>query len=121
MFMSAADNQTCRWRSAQLLMVKLIFLFIKHIRLTFLISATAEITQADQYPYIRLFTVGQNTISATALPNFATIEQTWQVASNLTVGGQPWTYFSSLCWFYGKQIHVKYGIPIGLVSSNWGG
>jgi sialate O-acetylesterase len=84
-------------------------------------NATAEIVQADQYPYIRLFTVGQNTISATALPNFATIEQRWQVASNLSVGGKPWTYFSSLCWFYGKQIHVKYGIPIGLVSSNWGG
>ena len=35
--------------------------------------------------------------------------------------GQPWNFFSAVCWMYGKNIHKALGIPIGLVDTNWGG
>ena len=38
-----------------------------------------------------------------------------------SVGHSDWTYFSAVCWLYGKYLwqHRKY--PIGLVATSWGG
>ena len=30
-------------------------------------------------------------------------------------------YFSAMCWMYGRRLYDQYGIPIGLISSNYGG
>ena len=38
-----------------------------------------------------------------------------------TVGHQAWTYFSAVCWLFGKRIFQERGYPIGLVASAWGG
>lgn len=38
-----------------------------------------------------------------------------------TINGGAWQYFSAVCWFYGKNIYDKYKVPLGLLSSNWGG
>jgi len=84
-------------------------------------NATTEVAEANNYPNIRVFTVGQGTWSFTALPYLNTIEQTWSVASSSSIGGGNWTYMSALCWFTGRDIYNIVKIPIGLVSSNWGG
>eukprot|EP01114_Cavostelium_apophysatum_P010635 TRINITY_DN2460_c0_g1_i1.p1 TRINITY_DN2460_c0_g1~~TRINITY_DN2460_c0_g1_i1.p1 ORF type:complete len:532 (+),score=69.97 TRINITY_DN2460_c0_g1_i1:159-1598(+) len=84
-------------------------------------NASEAIADAQNYPNIRIFTVGQATISQTPLENFATIEQNWTVASSASVGGADWTFFSATCWFYGVQLSKTYDIPIGLISTNWGG
>ena len=80
--------------------------------------------EANNYPDIRLFTVGQKTSSKTPLQDLRTIEQNWVAASNTTVSdGSPFNYFSAVCWFFGKNVHDSLGgkVPIGLVNDNWGG
>eukprot|EP00026_Physarum_polycephalum_P006259 Phypoly_transcript_06301.p1 GENE.Phypoly_transcript_06301~~Phypoly_transcript_06301.p1 ORF type:complete len:524 (+),score=61.67 Phypoly_transcript_06301:155-1726(+) len=87
-------------------------------------NATEELQKANGLPNIRLFTVGQSTFSATALNELATIEQGWSVADNLTLGAgqKAFSYFSAVCWFTAVNIlTTNPTLPIGLVSSNWGG
>ena len=35
--------------------------------------------------------------------------------------GEPWNFFSAVCWLYGKNIHKALNVPIGLLDTNWGG
>lgn len=100
--------------------------------------------EANSYPNIRLFTVGQKTSSVTPLMDLATITQlvlhsrslatfcfdfmdvrrNWAPANNITVSdGSDFNYFSAVCWFFGKHIYDDLGgrVPIGLISNNWGG
>jgi len=84
-------------------------------------NATAEINDANNYPNIRVFTVGQSTTSATPLAELAAVEQIWSVSSSASIGGPDWQYFSAVCWFFGKNLYEELNVPIGLVSSNWGG
>ena len=85
------------------------------------VNATENIIEAQNYQNIRIFTVGQGTASNTPLSEFATIVQTWSVASSATVGGPDWQFFSGVCWYFAKNLYVKEQIPLGMVSSNWGG
>jgi len=84
-------------------------------------NGTQEAEEANNYPNIRIMTVGQGTISQTPLLEFQTIEQNWTYASSASVGGSAWSYFSATCWFFGKNLYNDLQIPLGLVSSNWGG
>lgn len=85
-------------------------------------NATQEIAKASQYPKIRLFSVGEKTVSDKPLDQLATIDLTWSVASPATVGNNVWSYFSAVCWFFGKDLYdLDPSVPIGLISSNWGG
>ena len=47
----------------------------------------------------------------------------WQPASAAALGGSAWDSFSAVCWLMGRDIHdgLKGEVPIGLISSNWGG
>jgi sialate O-acetylesterase len=84
-------------------------------------NATYEIAAANNYPRIRLFTVGQGTTSAVPLDEFSTISQQWSVASAATVGVGDWNEFSAACWFFGRDLYDNLQVPIGLFSDNWGG
>jgi len=85
-------------------------------------NATTEIAKAAGYPQIRVLTVGQDSVSSKPEGQLLTVEQKWSVASQNSIGGGDWAYFSGVCWFFGKNLaDSNPGLPIGLISSNWGG
>jgi len=84
-------------------------------------NSTEEIAKAASYPNIRLFTVGQGNVSDAPLNNLASIEQNWNLASAQSVGAGDWSFFSAVCWFFGRDLYDQYKVPIGLLSDNWGG
>jgi len=85
-------------------------------------NGSVEANNANNYPNIRLFSVGQGTLSSTPLTQLKTIDLPWSVSSNVTVGAAAWSHFSAVCWFFGKELYDRDNtVPIGLISSNWGG
>ena len=74
-------------------------------------NAEAEIAAAD-YPEIRLLTV-PNTIS---LHGRADLDMPWAACSPDTV-----RTFSATGYFFARKLHEELGIPIGVISADWGG
>ena len=75
-------------------------------------DADQEIATAN-YPAIRLFTVRQSTASR---PAADVAGSGWQVCSPATVAS-----FSAVAYFFGREIHQRYQVPVGLLVSSWGG
>ncbi|MDD4439453.1 MAG: sialate O-acetylesterase [Tissierellia bacterium] len=71
-----------------------------------------NIIESNQYPNIRLFTVP---IKSSEKPLYD-CESEWHVSSPKSV-----TNFSAVGYFFGKTISKVLNIPIGLISSTWGG
>jgi sialate O-acetylesterase len=85
-------------------------------------NASTEVARASGYPLVRLFTVGQEYIDGQReYEQLRSIWQDWSVASPHAVGAGNWTVFSATCWFFGRELHEKLQVPVGLVSNNWGG
>jgi sialate O-acetylesterase len=70
-----------------------------------------EIAAAD-YPHIRLFDVARK-FSPEPVD---TVEATWKVCSPESVAS-----FSAVGYYFGRHLWKELNVPIGLVSSNWGG
>lgn len=75
-------------------------------------GGSEEVKNAN-YPNIRLFQVENN---ASPVPVDNTAAAKWEVCNAETVPG-----FSAIAYYFGKKIHLETGVPIGLISSNWGG
>ena len=89
-------------------------------------NATEEAKRANNYPHVRLFTVGKGTPGTDdfLMPDLQTVKQPWSVANSLSIAGQgDFSHFSSVCWFFGREISegLNNSVPIGLISNNWGG
>lgn len=67
---------------------------------------------AADYPLIRMFTVKQGH-SDTPLN---TASGVWAVCSPANV-----VQFSAVGYFFGRDLYLKLGVPIGLIHSSWGG
>jgi len=74
-------------------------------------SASKEIAEA-KYPRIRLFSVRRTV----ALRAQADCEGSWSECSPKAVAG-----FSAVAYFFGRELHKKFGVPIGLIHTSWGG
>ncbi|CAG5130234.1 unnamed protein product, partial [Candidula unifasciata] len=85
-----------------------------------MLNASQELADARNYPNIRIMTVAEAQ-SDTPLHDLVSIEEHWTSPSSATIGGPAWSFFSAVCWLYGKAIHKELGYPIGLVSTTWGG
>ena len=75
------------------------------------LNAREEIEAAD-HPGIRLLTVPKR-ISPGPEDSF---EAAWQVCSPDTVAD-----FSAVGYYFGREVHLRTGIPVGLIDSTWGG
>ena len=74
-------------------------------------DADAEIAAAD-FPEIRLFDVPHK---VAAEPTYE-IDAEWHSVTPETIEN-----FSAIGYFFGRELHREAGVPIGLISSNWGG
>ena len=74
-------------------------------------NAQEEINTAN-YPNIRLFTV-PNIVATTPQSN---CDGNWSACTPQTVAG-----FSAAGFFFGRELHNKYKVPIGLINTSWGG
>ncbi len=70
-----------------------------------------EIAAAD-YPDIRVFTVQR-------VPHIRPVDDcngSWSACTPQTIPN-----FSAVAYFFGRHLHQELGVPIGLISTNWGG
>jgi sialate O-acetylesterase len=74
--------------------------------------ARTDINSAN-YPNIRLFSV-ENKVAVE--PSVEITPTKWEVCSPQTIAA-----FSAVGYYFGRKIHTETNIPIGLISSNWGG
>jgi sialate O-acetylesterase len=75
-------------------------------------NAKDEIAAAN-YPKIRLFRA-LNRVADHPLDDVAA--KPWVAATPESIGD-----FSAAAYFFGRQLQQKYGVPVGLIESNWGG
>ncbi|MCM4157258.1 sialate O-acetylesterase [Gramella sp. AN32] len=71
-----------------------------------------EDVKAANYPNIRLFTVEVN---ASQTPE-KDVEGSWQLCTP-----QNAYYFSAVAYYFGRSLYQDLKVPIGLISSSWGG
>ena len=75
-------------------------------------NADQEIAAAN-FPDIRFFTVGQK---AASQPQPEAAGSGWQVCGPGTVAE-----FSAVAYFFARDLHQRYHVPVGVVVSSWGG
>jgi len=75
------------------------------------VNSEQEVTGAD-YPNIRLFTVERKVSDQPQTD----CKGSWTPCSPQTVPG-----FSAVAYFFGRELHKKLGVPVGLIHTSWGG
>ena len=67
-------------------------------------------TEAN-YPKIRMFTVKKTS----SIKPLAEASGSWVECSPQTVSG-----FSGVGYFFARDLHLKLGIPVGMIHTSWG-
>jgi len=78
--------------------------------------ASEEIKQAD-YERIRLFSVPKHI----ATEPQALLESRWKLCNPETIVQGDYAGFTAAGFFFGRDLHLELGVPIGLIDSTWGG
>jgi len=83
-------------------------------------NSDQEIASAN-YPDIRLFQVWARKAAAPledleARPENSAAVYSWQPAGPETVGD-----FTAVGYFFARELYNRLGVPVGIISSNWGG
>jgi sialate O-acetylesterase len=76
-----------------------------------ILNSAKEIETAD-YPMIRMFTVAQKVADQPQ----SDCTGCWRLCSPQTVGD-----FSAVAYFFGRELHQKLNVPVGLIHTSWGG
>ncbi|KAE8592125.1 hypothetical protein XENTR_v10018651 [Xenopus tropicalis] len=83
-------------------------------------NASEELAKAADYPTIRLFTAALE-VSLEELDDLAKVDLQWSAPTPENLGNGEFTYFSAVCWLFGRHLSRRLKYPIGLVESVWGG
>ncbi|XP_020667217.3 sialate O-acetylesterase [Pogona vitticeps] len=83
-------------------------------------NASEELAAASQYPLVRVFAPAL-VESETELEDLAGINLQWSIPTAKNLGHGDFTYFSAVCWLFGRYLYEKLRYPIGLIDSSWGG
>ncbi|XP_014790821.1 sialate O-acetylesterase [Octopus bimaculoides] len=83
-------------------------------------NGSNEAKGSIHYPHIRVFTTAYMAANQPEYDVKCALEQ-WSVASPEALASSAWMYFSAICWMYGRRLYEEHRIPIGLVSSTYGG
>ncbi|CAM4666249.1 unnamed protein product [Lepidochelys olivacea] len=84
------------------------------------LNASKELSKASLYPYIRVFTAALIQ-SEVELQDLAKIDLEWSIPTAENLGHGNFSYFSAVCWLFGRHLYEMLQYPIGLVESSWGG
>jgi len=76
-----------------------------------LFQLEAEKPKAN-FPQIRMFTVNK----VASLTPLDEVQGKWQESSTETVGD-----FSAVAFFFARDLQAKLGVPVGIISTSWGG
>ncbi|MEH6309051.1 sialate O-acetylesterase [Olivibacter sp. CPCC 100613] len=76
------------------------------------VDGSLEAIKGANYPSIRLFTVEKKV----AFSPQTALKGTWLVCSPNSVAA-----FSATAYYFGRQLHERLKVPIGLIHSSWGG
>lgn len=76
-----------------------------------ILNSASEIARAD-FPEIRFFTVPR----AVEITESEKLDSRWLPCNPETVKD-----FSATAYYFGRDIHLKIGVPVGLIHSSWGG
>jgi sialate O-acetylesterase len=79
-------------------------------------DAAKEIAEANDAG-LRLLLVTRNWA---AVPQ-TNIDGEWKVCSPQTVAQGGWSGFSAAAYYFGRELHQKLGVTIGLIEASWGG
>lgn len=79
------------------------------------INGSEELHNSYKYPNIRVFQA-QMIARPSPINDLAAVAEGWSVPQYYSL-----IWFSAVCWYYGKNLHLELNVPIGLVESTWGG
>jgi sialate O-acetylesterase len=82
-----------------------------------MVRNSKEEIAAANYPGIRLLKVLRKW---TPEPQ-SDIEATWKVCSPTTIAEAGWGGFSAAGYFFGRELHQKLGVAVGVIDATWGG
>jgi sialate O-acetylesterase len=78
------------------------------------IDGASEISTGSQYDKIRLLSVDLRR-SYVPVNDAILLKHKWTQPTAAILGKGDWSSFSAVCWYYGKQLHLQLGVPVGLI------
>ncbi len=80
------------------------------------VEGSAQAISSANYPNIRLITINKKSANTPQSDITNTASQKWRNCTPATAQS-----FSAVGYFFGREVHTKLNIPVGLVNCSWGG